>query len=104
MLANIKEITKMIEDETRRGIDLWGENHSRHEGYAVAKEEMDEMESEYDAVTSKMCRIWDKVKSNTPQSEMVELLEECKTSMIYMLAEGIQFAAMINKMIHFENK
>ena len=86
MLANIKEITKMIEDETRRGIDLWGENHSRHEGYAVAKEEMDEMESEYDAVTSKMCRIWDKVKSNTPQIGC--LPQACKPLMFCILLKA----------------
>ena len=104
MLVNIKEIKKLVEEETERGIKNWGHHHSRHEGYAVAKEELDEMETEYDVIAYDMHQLWEKVKANTEQMEMVESLEKIKTETIYMLAEGIQFAAMLEKMIRFENK
>ena len=61
------EILKLIEKEAERGLSLHGPFNSRHEGYAVIKEEFDEL--------------WDAIKGNC--------------SMELLIEEAVQTGAMI---------
>ena len=102
MIVNKIEIEKLIREEAKRGYDLHGGNHSRHEGYAVAKEEFDEFETEYDNVVRKMAELWNEIKTNADSSEILSTLKSVKTRAKLMIGEAIQFAAMIEKMGVFE--
>ena len=61
------EILKLIEKEAERGVSIHGPFNSRHEGYAVIKEEFDEL--------------WDAIKRNS--------------SIAALTTEAVQTGAMI---------
>lgn len=104
MIKNIKEIEKLIDEEYKRGMESHGGNHSRHEGYAVAKEELEEFEDEYDNLILLMPKLWNQIKMDFPASEIKETLKDIKNYNKYMIAEAIQFAAMIEKMVEYEER
>lgn len=98
MITNEMQIRELITEEQQRGTRLYGHNHSRHEGYAVAKEEFEEFENEYDSLVLSMAEIWKQIKLNTSSNNMRKLLKSAKDRACLMIAEGIQFAAMLEKM------
>lgn len=102
MIVNENEIKQLITAEAERGLELYGKNHSRHEGYAVAKEEFEEFEEEYDAVVGSWIQIWKMIRADMDKDVMLAQIKNIKECAVHMIGEAIQFAAMLEKMERFE--
>ena len=67
---DLKQILSQIESEVKRASELYPKFHSNHEGYAVIKEEVDEL--------------WDEIKKSKSitgnekmQSELIQVAAMC---------------------------
>lgn len=98
----IKAVKLLAEEEKSRGDALYGKNHSRHESYAVLKEELEECEDEMEGIYHKMERIWKMVKADAKQSDMLGELNALILNCLCMTAEAVQVTAMAMKMHDFE--
>lgn len=104
MIKNYKEVNILVGNEKNRGIEEYGHNHSRHEGYAVMREELDEFETEYDNLISDVAKLWSMTKNNEKSNIVSRHLDDMSRRAKMMICEAIQFAAMIDKMYDFEKK
>ena len=95
-----KGLEKVVKGELERAIDRYGKNHSRHEGYAVMREEYDEMmEGRFDPI-----QIWRAVKKNERGPELERILKTQRAELMHSVAEAVQVIAMLDKMIMFEEE
>lgn len=60
------DVFKLIRKETSACTALHGPMHSGHEGYAVAKEEVEESMEELARVSEALDSLWDGVRGNDP--------------------------------------
>lgn len=70
--------------------------HSAHEGYAVIKEELEEVEQQLDECESHLNAIWYSAKKNRSNITSAQALKEYA---IDLATEAIQVAAMAQKFI-----
>ena len=104
MIKNYKEVNELVGNEKNRGIEQYGHNHSRHEGFAVMREELDEFETEYYNIISDVAKLWSMTKNNEKSNIVSTHLDDMSRRAKMMICEAIQFAAMIDKMYDFEGK
>ena len=97
-----KDIGKIVEKEYEFAVEKYGQFHSRHEGYAVAKDEMDEFKEEYDKLVLEMAEVWKQIKEDKSAGDVKFAISCARGAAIRMIAEGIQIAAMLEKMEVFE--
>lgn len=72
---------------------------SDHEGYAVLKEEIEEVEIEYRQLKDfDLCRLWKNVKTDSPEGAAMEA-EYIERTAQKLACESIQVAAMARKFI-----
>lgn len=102
MIKNYKEVNELVGNEKNRGIEEYGHNHSRHEGYAVMREELDEFEVEYEKIKSDTKVLWNMTKNNEKSNIVSRQLDDMSRRAKLMICEAIQFAAMLDKMYDFE--
>lgn len=95
-------IEKIADEELKRVVTTYGTNHSRHEGYAVLKEEFEEFETEYDNMVSKMADIWNNVKADSQTEDMRKDISAFLRYAMMCSAELVQVIAMAVKMQMFE--
>lgn len=95
-------IEKIADEELKRAVATYGTNHSRHEGYAVLKEEFEEFETEYDNMVSKMADIWNNIKADSQTEEMRKDISTFLRYAMMCSAELVQVIAMAVKMQIFE--
>ena len=98
----IKQINAAIRDELAAAKKKYPTNNSRHEGYAVLLEEFEEMCDELEDLDAYMDRIWKNTKGNVSTEIYRDFLERAREKARLLIAEAIQTAAMIDKMIEFE--
>ena len=98
----IKQINAAIADELAAAKKKYPSNNSRHEGYAVLLEEFEEMCDELEDLDAYMDRIWGSTKRNVSTEIYRDFLERAGGKARLLIAEAVQTAAMIDKMIEFE--
>lgn len=98
----IKQINAAIRDELAAAKKKYSTNNSRHEGYAVLLEEFEEMCDELEDLDAYMDRIWGSTKRNVSTEIYRDFLERAGEKARLLIAEAVQTAAMIDKMIEFE--
>lgn len=98
-LCAIKEVIASELTESNKNYPLF---HSRHEGKAVLQEEIEEMIDEYEKVSTAYKHLWNLIKVDGAEKTVIETLEYAKEHAELMVAEAVQVAAMLEKMIMFE--
>ena len=75
--------------------------HSQHEGYAVIKEEADELKEYTDLINNRMIYLWSKIRFNNSCEELVSRIYD---DAVNAACEAIQVAAMCKKFLEMEGK
>jgi hypothetical protein len=99
-----REVGKLMNNELIRANKINGYSfHSNHEAYAVILEEIQEAEQELSNLQGQMRFLWEAIKQDDDQ--VIKLrIEQMKKRSILLIAESIQTAAMIQKLIDTLNK
>lgn len=96
---NVKTfVNTAIHVETEEAVAKWGKTYSSlHEGYAVLKEEVDEVRDENIHIKNGLYSMWDSVKTNDVKKEDVEKIREHAEK---LALEAVQVAAVCNKILN----
>lgn len=86
-------VNEIIDGELDWSMMEHGEFHSRHEGYAILLEELDELGEALYFLKAEIDLIWKDIKSNDPS---LELKRGCNSALL-LAVEAIQVAAMVKK-------
>lgn len=96
-----KDIDALIQKETDWAIEHLGHFNSRHEGWAVAKEELEEALNEVGDTRYHFGKLWQEIKEDQKELTCITYAAE---STHRAIAELVQFAAMLEKMALYEQK
>ena len=93
----IELIKKAIEIETRNAIETYGEKYnSYHEGYAILKEEIEEVMFPAKTICDDLERMWSDIRADM-MSFIPDLTDAMLNNLINLIAEACQCCAVINK-------
>ena len=98
----IKAIDLLAKTEKSRAQAIWGNHHSRHEAFAVLREEYDEMSDEEDRVIVNMDAIWSGIKKNATKEELADPINSLIINALSIAAEAVQVAATAYRLKDFE--
>ena len=98
----IDKITILEQVEYANAVKEWGYNHSAHEGYAVLREEVDELLEETEKIKAMSEMLWRDVKFDS--GGQFETARAIKNFAIHAAAEAVQVAAMAQKFIDSEER
>lgn len=94
MNAVSEDVEKLVEKELESANERFPQFHSPHEGWAVLREEYDELEEEVHQLDGEInCYLWGSVKRNTTADNV----EAVKQRAIAAACEAVQVAAMAQK-------
>ena len=100
----IADVNKLADEELERANEVYEQFHSRHEGFAVLREEYQETVNELRRCDYQIeKRLWDWVMDDADSRDVLDLLKEIKKNLGKTCAECIQAMAMVTKMMNFEN-
>lgn len=95
-----EKIKLAIIAETDNACDKWGDRYnSLHEGYAVLKEEVDEVRDDQIKIKNDLYTMWERVKLNDGLTTKA-LAERIKSNAENLAMEAIQVAAVCNKILN----
>lgn len=97
MKKEINQIINIINKEAEWALEHHGPFHSRHEAWAVAKEELEEVQYEMCNIQATIGAIWHGIKEDRSNDCMTERIADARNFALKAIAELIQFAAMLNK-------
>ena len=92
MTKPLSEISPLVSQELERATQDNPPFHSRHEGFAVLLEEMDELDEETECIRHNIRELWGAIRADKPTST-----EELKQAAIRAACEAVQVAAMAEK-------
>lgn len=93
----IANIDKAIETELINIKVSWGDTYnSRHEGYAVLKEEVEEAEEALENLQNKLENVWSNIKLNWDSKKDVH---EAESAAFSLASEAVQCAAICRKFL-----
>lgn len=92
----INEVNILSAIELERANKKFPLFHNGHEAYAVIKEEVEEVKTEFDKVEILLNTSWEEIKNNNVNINNIELF---KRVAVNMAAESIQVSAMCQKFI-----
>ena len=92
----IKDVTKLVNEELERTMKNYPLFNSKHEGYAVIKEEIDEASDELQNININLEIMWNVIKNNKNTNNFIYRLKDHAG---LLAAEAIQVAAMAQKYI-----
>ena len=98
----IKAIDLLAKTEKSRAQALYGSHHSRHEAFAVLREEYDEMTDDENLVLIDMDKIWDGIKKNATQEELADPIKSLIIDALLMAAEAVQVVATAYRLQEFD--
>jgi len=96
----IELIRDAIESATANAIERFGETYaSKHEAWAVLKEEVEEARFEQDTIEDKLDNIWQLIRYNSPVMGITgrDYLIQIKDHAEALACEAVQVAAVCNK-------
>ena len=94
-------VRALVDTELAAANKRFPQFHSQHEGYAVIKEEVDELKEYTDLINNRMIYLWARVRFN---NSCEELLSRIYDNAINAACEAIQVAAMCRKFLEMEGK
>ena len=95
------DIRALVDKELAAANERFPQFHSEHEGYAVIKEEVDELKEYTDLINNRMIYLWAKIRFNNSYEELVPRIYD---DAINAACEAIQVAAMCKKFLEMEGK
>lgn len=91
-----KLVNQLINAEYKNACEKFGEKyHSLHEGYAVLKEELEEVRDEYNSLLSNYHYLWEKLKDN--DKDILSTIAEMQIDVIRQMQELAQVGAVLYK-------
>ncbi len=99
-MEKLKEaVEKAVMDELQRANASFPLFNSKHEGYAVIKEELEETREALDTLESSVAVLWENVRGKQVPSFITDFntTEDMHAQAVAVAAEAIQTAAMILK-------
>lgn len=99
------EVNELVTKELDAAIEKNGYFNSRHEGFAVMLEELEECEKDIENLrhfiySNHDNSLWNSIKNN---SMLLEGIRDIRVVAVNLACEAIQVAAMADKMMMFEN-
>ena len=101
MNAVENDIRALVDKELAAANERFPQFHSAHEGYAVIKEEVDELKEATDKVIGRMVSLWSRVKYGNDPERLLQMISE---DAVNAAVEAIQVAAMCRKFLEMEGK
>ena len=101
MNAVENQVRELVKVELAAANERFPQFHSQHEGYAVIKEEVDELKEYTDLINNRMIYLWARVRFNSSCEEIVSRIYD---DAINAACEAIQVAAMCKKFLEMEGK
>lgn len=101
MNAVENDVRALVDKELAAANERFPQFHSAHEGYAVIKEEADELKEYTDLINNRMIYLWARVRFNNSCEELVSRIYD---DAINAACEAIQVAAMCKKFLEMEGK
>ena len=101
MNAVENDIRALVGKELSAANERFPQFHSAHEGYAVIKEEVDELKEATDKVIGRMVSLWSRVKYGNDPERLLQMISE---DAVNAACEAIQVAAMCKKFLEMEGK
>ena len=98
MTKLLKEVRPLVEKELEEANKNFPLFHSKHEAYAVIKEEVEETATNTEDVKNELCFLWSSIKANNNEF-IKETFQDLKEDSIRTACEAIQTAAMAQKAI-----
>ena len=95
------DIRALVDKELAAANERFPQFHSAHEGYAVIKEEVDELKEATDKVIGRMVSLWATVKYGNDPERLLQMISE---DAINATCEAIQVAAMCKKFLEMERQ
>ena len=95
------DIRALVDKELAAANKQFPQFHSAHEGYAVIKEEVDELKEATDKVIGRMVSLWSRVKYGNDPERLLQMISE---DAINAACEAIQVAAMCKKFLEMERQ
>lgn len=95
------DIRALVDKELAAANKQFPQFHSAHEGYAVIKEEVDELKEATDKVIGRMVSLWSRVKYGNDPERLLQMISE---DAINAACEAIQVAAMCKKFLEMEGQ
>lgn len=93
------DIRVLVGKELSAANERFPQFHSAHEGYAVIKEEVDELKEATDKVIGRMVSLWSRVKYGNDPERLLQMISE---DAVNAAVEAIQVAAMCKKFLEME--
>lgn len=91
-----KLVNELIQAEYLNAVVNFGEKyHSLHEGYAVLKEEIEEVRDEYNSLLSNYHCLWENIKDN--DKDILSTIAEMQIDVIRQMQELAQVGAVLMK-------
>lgn len=91
-----KLVEQLIQAEYLNAVVNFGEKyHSLHEGYAVLKEEIEEVRDEYNSLLSNYHYLWENIKDN--DEDILSTIAEMQIDVIRQMQELAQVGAVLMK-------
>lgn len=95
------KVEELINEELERAAELHGEKfNSRHEGYAVLKEEIEELSSAINGLESELEDLWYYIKRDMDTSSNIQLIN-LEVVANNAIEEAVQVAAMVRKLKNY---
>ena len=95
------DVRALVGKELSAANERFPQFHSQHEGYAVIKEEADELKEYTDLINNRMIYLWSKIRFNNSCEEIVSRIFD---NAINAACEAVQVAAMCKKFLEMEGK
>ena len=95
------DIRALVDKELASANERFPQFHSQHEGYAVIKEEADELKEYTDLINNRMIYLWARVRFNNSCEEIVLRIYD---DAVNAACEAVQVAAMCKKFLEMEGK
>ena len=93
------DVRALVDKELAAANERFPQFHGQHEGYAVIKEEADELKEYTDLINNRMIYLWARVRFNNSCEELVSRIYD---NAINAACEAIQVAAMCKKFLEME--
>ena len=101
MNAIENDIRALVDKELASANERFPQFHSAHEGYAVIKEEVDELKEDMNRINGRIACLWARVRFNNSCEELASRIFD---DAINAACEAIQVAAMCKKFLEMEGK
>ena len=104
MKVLIENVSLLVKEERKRGVENHGYFHSDHEAFAVIDEEVRETIAEVGLITTNCTEFRDAVYKDSAECVKADAIDRIKNAAILCAYEAMQVAAMCEKWIEGKDK